>query len=159
MCGVIATSPRGRTVWEGFVQEVTTEIDGTTTTISLADMANQIVVRYKDTAGAQVSGTPVTDAASIARYGTKTRLINFATTTPTAATNRAGVVLKQIGNPRSKRRSARPQRQPQHGLQSYAGVSRLVGHACVALGCECQHQHNRHVGAGARADHRLQRDQ
>ena len=104
MCGVIATSPRGRTIWEGFVQEVTVEIDGQTTTMSLADMANQIVVRYKNDAGAQVSGAPVVDSASIARYGTKTRLINFATTTAAAATNRAGVILKQIGSPRSKQK-------------------------------------------------------
>lgn len=117
MCGVVATSPRGRTVWEGFVQEATVEIDGTTTTISLADMANQIVVRYKDTAGAQVSGTPVTDAASIARYGTKTRLINFATTTPTAATNRAGVVLKQIGSPRSKQKRSAGSGNPSTGYK------------------------------------------
>ena len=117
MCGVIATSPRGRTVWEGFVQEVTAEIDGTTTTISLADMANQIVVRYKDTAGAQAAASPVTDAASIARYGTKTRLINFATTTPTAATNRAGVVLKQIGNPRSKQKRSAGSGNPSTGYK------------------------------------------
>ena len=104
MCGVLATSPRGRTIWEGFVQEASVEIDGQTTTASLVDMANQIVVRYKDEAGTQVSGTPVVDAASIARYGTKTRLINFATTTAAAATNRAAVILKQIGSPRSKQK-------------------------------------------------------
>ncbi|MBK8200222.1 MAG: hypothetical protein IPK75_17895 [Acidobacteria bacterium] len=100
MCHVEATSPRGRTVWEGAVQQVAiVSPRGQKTTRSLSEMANLIVVRYKATNGQQAAAPSVSDAASIARYGTKARLINFSTTTAAAAANRAAVVLRQIAHP------------------------------------------------------------
>jgi hypothetical protein len=99
---VVVSDPEGRTVWEGLLYDVDVSFGRKTTAVSLDDVANSVRVKYSADSGAQAATSDVTSAASIARYGTKMRAINFSTATAAAASARAAVVLSQIAWPRSK---------------------------------------------------------
>lgn len=102
MSSVVASGPRGQIVWEGFLNEVELDLGTKKVSVALTDMANRIRVRYKAVDGQQTSTSTVSNTSSISRYGTKERLINFGATAPTAAANRASVVLGQTAHPRAK---------------------------------------------------------
>lgn len=62
----------GVTVFKGLVWAMRLSYNGVTLTKSLDNLANSVRVTYKtDSAAAETTTSPVTDAASIARYGTK----------------------------------------------------------------------------------------
>ena len=99
---VVVSDPEGRTVWEGLLFDVDVTFGRKTAAVSLDDVANSVRVKYAADSGAQAASSDVTSAASIARYGTKMRAINFSTSTAAAAAARAAVVLSQTAWPRSK---------------------------------------------------------
>ena len=99
---VVVVDPEGRAVWEGLLFDVDVTFGRKTAAVSLDDVANSVRVKYAADSGVQAATSDVTSAASIARYGTKMRAINFSTSTATAAAARAAVVLSQTAWPRSK---------------------------------------------------------
>ena len=106
MASAVVTSPDGVVVWEGFLNDVEVRIGRKSVNASLTDVANSVIVKYNAPSGAQTTTSTVTSAASIARFGTKQRAINFSTASSAAAAARAAVVLGQIAWPRSKQSSS-----------------------------------------------------
>lgn len=99
MASVEVYTPSGRRRFSGFLNEVT--IPALECSRSLIDMANVVTVRYTDPDGKK--GTQVaSNAASIARYGRKERLLNLSTAYAAEALNRAQTILAQIAEPSNK---------------------------------------------------------
>jgi hypothetical protein len=127
-CEVYA--PDGAQMWEGLLYEVEITIGRVSLVLSLKDMANRLVVRYSEPDGNQDATALFSNAASIATYGTKDRLLSLSTTLAAGAAARAETALNQIAFPKSKQAS-------EAGTKSNRDMSielRFVGWG-VALGC------------------------
>lgn len=86
------TAPR----FTGFLNGV--KIPGLESNVSLTNMANVIIARWGAPDGTQ--GTvSVSNAASIARYGRKERVLNESISLQADATNRATMILTQVSDP------------------------------------------------------------
>jgi hypothetical protein len=91
--------PAMQTIWEGLLSEISITLGQRTRSVSLDPLANRVRCRYSvDQGGASVT-TPVSDAASIAIYGTKDAVIAVGSTTAAAAANAASRALAQWRNP------------------------------------------------------------
>lgn len=67
---VTVDSPQGKTLWEGFIYEMTLQLPKCKKRISVQNIANNCWVRYQLIGSGVVSRTtPVTNAISLARYG------------------------------------------------------------------------------------------
>lgn len=99
MAAVEVDTPSGNTRFRGFLHEV--QIPALECSVSLTDMANAVIVRWRDPDGNQGSVT-ATNAQSIARYGRKELVLNLSTAYAAEATNRATMVLNQVAFPPNK---------------------------------------------------------
>lgn len=71
--------------------------------VSLADVFNEVVVAYVTTSGGAKSYVTDSDAASVARYGSRALIIDLdAPTTLTTANNKAADVVAELGTPRPR---------------------------------------------------------
>lgn len=89
--------------WEGCVYTVTIEVGGATVSRTLANVYNSIEVQYAERIaynvdGAQKTTSPITDAASIALYGTRKIRASAGSLTNTDAAALAGVMKSQYSN-------------------------------------------------------------
>lgn len=99
MSAVEVYTPSGRLRFAGFLNEVI--LPSFDAAVSLTNMANVLLVRWGDPDGKQGT-TPVTNAASIAHYGRKERVLNESISLEADATNRATMILAQIAEPPNK---------------------------------------------------------
>lgn len=95
-------SPDGIKIWEGFLSEITIKVGNRSIVFSLKEMSNRITIHYNTDGGAQDSTNTYSNAASIAMFGTKDRVLNISTVAPAAADNRAQTVLAMLAFPTSK---------------------------------------------------------
>lgn len=104
-CPVEIRDEAQRPVWWGFVSEVRVRYGQVEVGASLEDMANKITVQYAKAApvtnptGTRQTTTPVTDAASIAEYGTKELRISLSNASQAQAEALALNVLAQRSQP------------------------------------------------------------
>lgn len=91
----VVRGPALQTIWEGQLAEISITLGQRTSSVSLDTLANRVRMRYSlDTGGASVT-TPVSDAASIAIYGTKDRVEAISRTAAAAAAEAAVRALAQ----------------------------------------------------------------
>ena len=99
MRSVVVTGPDGQTVWEGFVTTIEATFGQEQRAVSLAAMANKVRAKYTNFAGTPGVITPVSDATSIALYGTKETVLSQSYVGSDAATIMAGARLAQSAYP------------------------------------------------------------
>lgn len=90
---VVVTAQSGVEVWEGYIDELALQIRGIELRKSLNRMANSVWVRYASGGVSGVRGTVYTDAASVAKYGTKQRPFSGGQAVNAAQANQAAQVL------------------------------------------------------------------
>lgn len=107
-CPVMVADPSGGPCWWGFVEAVEVPLQTGLAVIDLAEMSNRVAVHYRDEApGPGVSGWQwrtawAEDAASVARYGRKERVLSLAEARPGEAEALRDATLARVGWPRWK---------------------------------------------------------
>lgn len=91
----IVKGPNLNTIWEGQLAEITATFGQRASGVSLDTMTNRVRVRYSLPAGGADVTAPVTDADSIAIYGTRDGVEALGSTSATAALNAAIRILIQ----------------------------------------------------------------
>jgi hypothetical protein len=99
MRSTVVTGPDTETIWEGYLSEISISLGGRKRSISLEKMYNSIRPRYSDDQGIGTTASVVSDASSIATYGTKQLVVALGGSSLTAATNAATQVLAKYKNP------------------------------------------------------------
>lgn len=94
--------PMAASVWEGLLVQVEYSAGGRTRSVSLDAMSNRIIAQYTNILGEQGLPVSTSNAASIARYGTKDFLLNLGTTNQAEATALAAAYLKRRQQPRAQ---------------------------------------------------------
>jgi hypothetical protein len=100
MCSVVVYGPDAQVIWEGFISRVTFTIGGQTRSVSLDSMFNRTRVRYTNALGGAGTTTVASNAASIARYGTKDGVLSLNSTDATPAANYRDAMLARSAQPR-----------------------------------------------------------
>jgi hypothetical protein len=90
---IMITAQSGVEVWEGYIDELALQIRGIELRKSLNRMANTVWVRYASGGVSGIRGTVYSDAASIAKYGTKQRAFSGGQAVSAAQVNQAAQVL------------------------------------------------------------------
>lgn len=107
-CPVMVTDPNGGPCWWGFVEAVEVPVPVGRAVIDLTEMFNRVAVRYRDEApGPGMSGWQwltawAEDAASVARYGRKERMLSLPEARPGEAEALRDATLARVGWPRWK---------------------------------------------------------
>lgn len=91
----IVKGPTMQTIWEGQLAEISITLGQRSRSVSLDTLANRVRMRYSLPAGGASVTSPISDAASIAIYGTKDRVEAIAQTSAAAAAEAAVRALAQ----------------------------------------------------------------
>lgn len=100
MSSVVVSSPDAMIVWEGFVSRVTFTIGGQTRSVSLDRMFNRARTRFTNSLGGARVTNVASNAASIARFGTKDAVLSLNNTDDTPAANYRDTMLSRYAWPR-----------------------------------------------------------
>lgn len=120
----------GNTTWEGMIYELDIETEGgSSRRRSLDLMTNYVRYKYTDTEGEIKTGTPVSSANSVTKFGQKEEYAYGDNISATEALAMANVLLKVKGWPYARTLSMRP---PEEELPSVMGrkTARLIGTVC-----------------------------
>ena len=99
-CPVKIYSDMGDCVWWGYVAEVQLTIGGLALAITIDSMYNRVAVAYQDnTLKTRATTAWVSDAASVAEYGTRELLYSSSGSTAAAATAAQTAILNQLRYP------------------------------------------------------------
>ena len=77
MRSVVVYGPSGETCWEGFLETITATLGQETRSISMKELANDVIGHYADPRFNGLITSGVSNAASIARYGKKSVVLSF----------------------------------------------------------------------------------
>jgi hypothetical protein len=99
---LVVYGPDGDIAWEGFLNSVEISVGGKSRAVSLDGLQNRIRVRYQTVLGTPGVSSTVSDAISIARYGTRDGVVSVGTSTAAATTTLASVALAERDAPRAE---------------------------------------------------------
>jgi hypothetical protein len=99
MASTTVYGPDGETLWEGALIGITAQLGSRSRSINLDGMANRMRVRYTTVLSTPGTTAQVSDATSVARYGTKDGVVSVGTTTATIAATLANAELAARKNP------------------------------------------------------------
>ena len=94
--------PDAETIWEGMLVGVEVTFGQEKVGVSIDEMANHVRARYTTVLGTDGATAFVSDATSIALYGTKDLILSLGTSTATGALNAATSKLAEAKNPRKQ---------------------------------------------------------
>ncbi len=101
MASIIVYDRDGLTAFEGYLNNVEFTAGQERRSRSLDGMANRVRCRYTTVNGVPAVTAAISDATSIARYGTHDAVVNLSTVTSTEAANQAAAYLAEHKEPKA----------------------------------------------------------